>query len=464
MASEPPIPLELKFQKDLTDCFRSPKLKDAFLSPAKGDLRSSGLERSGSIHIDPVVTNNGEQFRIQLLDRLFRPADRPLRRSNSAIINLNQGSLFATVQKCRERWQEALDTAKYVVRTATGTDRTRYKFEDNWNKPVDDDAFKIIASKMAVTGSRMFQAVFESNAGTALDEIARTLREAMGSGEHSVTINAPDFHIPWRMLYTHPDADGGLAKDGSNFLPNGFWGYQHIIEEFTNDYGILDHVTATNGKLGFGAALHEAIDQEFGVACISCHRNFVHKHGGRLAYVEWTKKSEVIRGLEQDPFSQQVVYFLCHGEGAGSADKSNLKPPFLKLADGTIDPTDVREAIGSRRRFDGRAPLVFVNACRGAQFETVITQNFSFATEFLEQGAVCFIGPQIEVPAVFAGEFGKQFFDAFLVANDVVPPFAGVILRDLTRQMWEQNNPFGLVYSLYAGADCHIDWDRGAQT
>jgi hypothetical protein len=449
------IPLVITPQKDLTDGFRSPQLADAFLPSAKG----SGLERSGSIH----VAAEDQRFCVQLLDRLFRPAYKPLRRSNSAIINLNRDSLFRAVQKCRERWQEGLDIAKYTCRTVIGTETTRYKFEDDWNKPVDDQTFKIIASKLAIAGSKLFQTIFESNFGTDLDEIAQTLRDAMGSAEHAVTINAPEFHIPWRMLYTHPDPQG-LKNDGSNFLPQGFWGYQHIIEEFTNNYDIADHVTATNGKLAFGAALSENIDQKFGVACIACHRSFVHSHGGRLAYVEWTTKSELIRGLEQNPFSQQVVYFLCHGEVAGGTNDPNIKLPFLELADGKIDPVEVREAIGTQRRFLGRAPLVFVNACRGAQFETVITHSFSFASEFLEQGAVCFIGPQIQVPAVFAGEFGKQFFDQFLVANDGAPHFAGVILRDLTRRMWEQNNPFGLVYSLYAGADCHVEWQKDGQT
>ncbi len=61
------------------------------------------------------------------------------------------------------------------------------------------------------------------------------------------------------------------------------------------------------------------------------------------------------------------------------------------------------------------------------------------------------------VPAVFAGEFGNRFFTAFM-QRIKPPPQAGLVLRDLTREMWNRNNPFGLVYSLYAGADCHIRW------
>jgi len=72
---------------------------------------------------------------------------------------------------------------------------------------------------------------------------------------------------------------------------------------------------------------------------------------------------------------------------------------------------------------------------------------------------VCLIAPQTEVPAVFAGEFGKRFFEQF-ISGKKPPPKTGVILRDLTRDMWERLNPFALAYSLYAGADCHIRWER----
>ena len=95
--------------------------------------------------------------------------------------------------------------------------------------------------------------------------------------------------------------------------------------------------------------------------------------------------------------------------------------------------------------------------CNSCGTGTLVRQNFTFASQFLEQGAICVVGPQIEVPAVFAGEFGNRFFTAFM-QRIKPPPQAGLVLRDLTREMWNRNNPFGLVYSLYAGADCHIRW------
>jgi hypothetical protein len=110
----------------------------------------------------------------------------------------------------------------------------------------------------------MFESLFEGNRGTPLDDVALRLRRLAQSRECALTVNASDFHIPWRMLYTHPDPIEPLSRDGSNFDPKGFWGFQHIIEQFTNNYEVNDYVLATK-KLGFAAALHERLDEELHV-------------------------------------------------------------------------------------------------------------------------------------------------------------------------------------------------------
>ena len=173
-----------------------------------------------------------------------------------------------------------------------------------------------------------------------------------------------------------------------------------------------------------------------------------------LTYVEWTTIPGLVKGLSATPFEQQVVYFLCHAEVAGSSASPELVPATLQLADGDINVARIRRL---KKKFEPSGPLIFINACRGGQLGTLVRENFTFASQFLEQGAACVVGPQIEVPAVFAGEFGNHFFTELLQRTDP-PPRAGLVLRELTRKMWNRNNPFGLVYSLYAGADCHIRW------
>jgi hypothetical protein len=131
------------------------------------------------------------------------------------------------------------------------------------------------------------------------------------------------------MIYTHPH-DDKLAADGANFDPSGFWGYQHVVEEFFTGGHIADCVVARNNKLALGAALHKRIDTEFKVDCIKRHRDFIQSSAAQVAYTEWTTKDGFLKGLAVDPFDHQVLYLLCHAEGAGSTADPSLAPPLVE--------------------------------------------------------------------------------------------------------------------------------------
>jgi CHAT domain len=405
------------------------------------------LDRAGAVDIQ----QKDGKFEIFLIDKKYRAGE-------PAIVNLNSDGLFDIVQSCRTSWEQAFEFITTTLPDPVGGGEKPYQpFEHVWENPVADDAFHALAAKLAVAGNDLFISIFERNQGTPLDEIAARLREIARSGSRVLTVRTACFHIPWRMLYTHPT--GELAADGANFEPSGFWGYQHVVEQYPGIYPGTDQLRTRAGKLCFAAALHERIDTEFRVDCIKRHHDFIQSSADLLTYTEWTKIMRLEQGLSAVPFEQQLIYFLCHAEVAGSTIAPVLVPATLQLADGNIDASRVRVLV--KKRFKPNPPLIFINACRGGQLGTLVRQNFSFASQFLEQGAICVVGPQIEVPAVFAGEFGNRFFKRF-IERTKPPPQVGLVLRDITREMWNQNNPFGLVYSLYAGADCHIRWGEEA--
>jgi CHAT domain len=425
--------LSMTLVEDNSDGFRRPEGYDQIWA----------LDREGAINIQP----SDEEFEIVLTDKKFRDGE-------PAIINLNEIALFDAVQTCRSAWDQALEALTTMrANPIGGAEKPFRPYEHAWDKPVSDDSFHELGAKLAVAGNDLFTCVFERNQGTPLDKVAARLRNIARSGECILTVKTAHFHIPWRMLYTHPA--GELAADGNNFKPSGFWGYRHVIEQYPSIYPINDHLKARDHKVGFGAALHDRIDTEFKVDCLKRHRDFIQSSADVLTYTEWTKITGLESGLSAVPFQQQVLYFLCHAEVAGSTAAPSLVPATLQLSDGKIDVGRVRVLV--KKKFEPSPPLIFVNACRGGQLGTLVRQNLAFASQFLEQGAICVVGPQIEVPAVFAGEFGNRFFTALMQRTNPSPR-AGLVLRELTREMWMHNNPFGLVYSLYAGADCHIRW------
>lgn len=438
--------LELSVEKDVSD---------GFLTIGRREL-AAPLIRSGSITVEGAKTQDGEKcFKIDLVSGLFDKLDRPAVRAESGAIPYDGSALYLVIKKCRDIWLNAVINHHKTVVAPEGGQIPLYFFEKATENPVDQDTFNAIAAELAKAGNRLFAALFERNQGTPLDDVAKKLRHAARSSECVFTVNSHDFHIPWGMLYTHPDPDEPLKNDGSNFEPGGFWGYQHIVEQFTKNHTLTSWLGPVLQKVRFGAALHENLDELLDVSCVEQHRHFTEMADSRLDYAEWTTKEAIGLALSTHPFDQQIVYFLCHAEGAGTQTDSQLVPPALEVTDGKIDITDIRDWIA--QRFGENRPLVFINACCGGQLDTLLYNNFTFATEFLDRGAACVIGPQIEVPAIFAGEYGRRFFEAF-VADDRKATKAGPLMRELNREFWKRRNPLGLVYSLYASADCSINW------
>lgn len=430
-------PVSLTVDKDITDGFRIIGRFD----------QDKALVRNGAIVIQR--SSSSDDFLIELRDGVFSNNRRALRPSRPELISLSTEGLFAAVEECRITWKEAVMDLKVLkVEPAVPQvgETTVYPFEEAWENPVDEDDFRKLAARLAVAGRMLFDTVFDRDGIT----VAQRLREVTAAGECVLTVSAPDFHLPWSMLYTHPRPDESLADDGSNFDPRGFWGYQHIVEQFTNDHQVTDRLLPIEGKLHFGAAVNTEIS-EICQPCLAGHHAFVQSHGGRLAYAEWTTKEQVRVALTTSPFETRIVYFLCHGDSAGLATRA----PALHLADGEIRSTDIRYWISDR--FLSNQPLVFINACRGGQVSTLMYKNATFAQAFLERGAACMIGPQVEIPALFAGEYGRRFFENLLSEVDA-PRQVGPVMRHLAQFFWDKRNPLGLVYSLYAGADCHVWW------
>jgi hypothetical protein len=358
------------------------------------------------------------------------------------------------VQRCRDDWKKAIIDCPDIVPATGGGRENRFAYEERWDEPVSKEKFDSIVAQIAVAGDKLFKLIFERERSLQLDYVAGKLRSVTCSGERAFTVEATDFHIPWGMIYTHPGGNE-LDKDGRNFDPRGFWGYQRIFEQFTNDFELTDRIAPVNGTLSFGSAIDRHIESICKAPCVAQHRAFFTRFAEWVRYAEWGTKSEVEAAFMTTPFEQQVVYFFCHAEGDSEGAPATHTVAHMHIADEKIDASDVLYWISER--FRDNQPLIFLNACFAGQLSTLAFRNYTLASQFLERGAACVVGPQIEVPIVFGTEFAHRFFQEFL--HKCTPsPKVGPLLRFLSRFFWERRNPLGLVYSLYAGGDCHIDW------
>jgi hypothetical protein len=385
----------------------------------------------------------------------------PTTRSWDADCPLNATDVFQYVDSCRRTWQETLvDGIKaFEVRLNPnfGGQENYYFFQREWDYSQQPDVLRQRAGKLAKAGEKLFYLLFEdTNHPQDLLDLGAELKRASREKELVVTITSNCFFVPWGMLYVHPDTHMPLEADGSNFDWKGFWGYRHIVEHNTERF-VLKNELLLNGashKLKFSANVDEGIDTSLDVECVQPLIEFFKGHPLLDPTVQKTK-DELGAALDNDNFSDNVLFFCCHGRGSQVGNQTSLELPALKLTDpDLIYATDLNFW---RRRRNGilpSHPLVFINACQGGQMTNLFYRDV--AAEFLKQQAVGLVGTQIDIPAIFACVYAKRFFHK-LLDNRNNPMRVGPLMRELTREFIDTyNNPLGLAYSLYHGADCFV--------
>jgi hypothetical protein len=273
-----------------------------------------------------------------------------------------------------------------------------------------------------------------------------------------LTVTSDSFFVPWGMLYVHPGPKDRLRPDGKDFRWEGFLGYQHIIEHNTEFAELTTAIQPEAGnRLAASVNFDERIDDSLKVQCIGPQLEFLQNHA-RLRVTLRRRKDELRQALMSDSFADRILYFCCHGIGGTNteADLVNLRGAQITLTDD--EPiTDEDLAYWLRDRQLHSHPVVFINACQGGQLTTLFYQTL--AAEFLKRKAIAVLGAQIDLPAVFACAYAHRFFEQFLSGGPQQRVRIGPLLQHLNREFLAKHcNPLGLVYSLYRGMDCFVDW------
>ncbi|HUI21975.1 MAG TPA: hypothetical protein VLZ74_13155 [Methylocella sp.] len=126
----------------------------------------NAIPRDGNIDIE----RSTNVYEVTLVGDVFQNPG-PRRWPPVGTINLNTEGVFQIVQKCRERWQDAIARFKRVdPNDPHGKEISEYEL--GWDRPLDEKTFKSVASELAIAGARMFELLFEGNRGTPLEDVA----------------------------------------------------------------------------------------------------------------------------------------------------------------------------------------------------------------------------------------------------------------------------------------------------
>jgi hypothetical protein len=397
--------------------------------------------------INLIIKPSGSSFELRVQTPLesFDP-----KKNWEDTLQLTPQSLWGAAQIARHAWHEVAVDLKIG---------NAFPLQERWDFSKDAGLCAQLLPKLAVAGSILFRQIFfphdtaDRNKFQRLREIGNILQKESDAKSLWIRVTSGDFYAPWNLIYSKD-----LAPDGSDATPEGFWGYRHVIEQAPGD-GALEPDPQFDHPLQIGLQMDENIDTKLNVPCNAPVLALLDSYADGAIHKETRNSSAVFKkALGAACLLDDILYFCCHAVAEGDNTTFRIGESQFSLTDGVaIIPAEMDLCL--KENVFQRGPIVFLNACQGAQLNSVFYQGF--ANTFLSRDASAVIGPQTEIPAVFAGEFARRFLDAFFAGgrdqDGNLVRQVGKILWDLRREFLDlYNNPLGLLYSLYRGADVFL--------
>lgn len=366
----------------------------------------------------------------------------------------------AAARLCR-MWKEVLVDHRPLTadgRPAPGEPETPYaSLVDLRSRPADELA--TLMEELALAGSELLYGTLLGGTDPRVDRFRSYLTEALAVREGLRVRFDSDLHLPWPMVCLAPEdlppeaasPAAATARDSSTTLPalfRRFLGHRHQIEQ-------------TGGAYPWLAGLRDAPE----VPAVSLNHDTRVDRSGRTRaaevatllakgtrFVERSTWRELVTALGRADLCEQLMYFWCHGRFAADGPQ----PPSLVLSltdQKTIDAHTIRDR---RRRFGVDhpfQPFVVLNACFAGLPEGSADARF-LSRAFVDAGARGVLGPQIEIPQVFAAEYALEFLTRYLHGTQTAGSIALTVARYFADEL---HNPLGLAYALHHGMDTRLE-------
>ncbi len=312
---------------------------------------------------------------------------------------------------------------------------------------IPEDVAQAALERLARAGWRLYQALFYGpDARQDANALGDRLRELAEKNMLKLQIVSKQFLLPWGLLYLAED------YDPEHIDPERFLGLRHIVEHIPlqQRMQVFDARIQGQPKLAVSLNVDTGIDKTTGrplVANQLAYWNELTKASKKIDLVQRQSDQEWLKAL-RDPAADQILYFYGHAisqglEEAGGPGGSSLSFSGQKRV--TLD--DMRDLAPERRPFPN-SPLVFINACESSELSPLFYGGFM--PYFTAKGARGMIGTECEVPAIFAAEWARRFFEIFLYEERPI----GEVFLALRREFFFQHrNLLGLLYALYCDGD-----------
>lgn len=307
---------------------------------------------------------------------------------------------------------------------------------------------------IAKAGYLLFRSLFFHPAADAqCQSLGTYLVNEVTKADEGFTLQvlARDFPVPWSLLYLTD------AWEENAVQWKGFLGAKLIVEQIPlcNDCNRRDtRIPGIPDGLAVSLNFNSDIDVQFSGGLVAVQQAYwrgVTEGSPRIRSVARTSKADLINSLKDGALSDQIIYFYCHAESLGlGAGGGPGQSRLIMSGPEQVTLDDLNLDAPAQQKLRG-APLVFINACESGELSPLFYNGF--VPYFLSKGARGVIGTECKVPALFASEWAKRFFDKFLRGSPI-----GETVRDLRNEFFDEGgNPLGLLYGVHCNADTQID-------
>lgn len=401
-------------------------------------------------HPDMVVALN-EYGGNRVLVRLYGPAVPASAHGDpSAVLDVRPQAVRLLGARLRRRWKAEFVDARPLTPEGLpmpGRPERPYATQtDLTGEPPDE--LRSLLEELAVQGAYLLFDVLFSGTDRRTSRVRQVLLDTLSRENLRIRFDSDTLFLPWPLLCL-PQRTAPGSGVGSLF-PR-FLGYRHQIEQTGGYYPELPEDQAPAPPL---ASPCVSLNHDTGVDAAG--RTKAAQVAAVLAtdttYVERCTRQDLLDDIAAGKVDEQFMYFWCHGRFRTEEADS----PFLavQLSDG-LD-IDAQTVLARCRAADGtllsRNPLVLLNACYAGMPGSAELAHLGGA--LIQAGAAGVLGPQIEMPQVFAAEYALLYVTRYLAGQQT----AGAIAHDLARHFADTHrNPLGLAYALHCGMDNRLE-------
>ncbi|MEU5398660.1 CHAT domain-containing protein [Streptomyces sp. NPDC005963] len=383
--------------------------------------------------------------RLQL--RMYGPAVPVIGTEHRVVVHRRPGEIRGVASRLRHLWKrELIDLQPLDARGRPARSRAVLPYATQLDLTGEPEhELSGVLTELADQGAHLlFRLLLASDGRGDVERFRTVLLSVLAGPPLRIRVDS-DLFLPWGMLALPARGMGG---GGPSALFSRFLGHRHQIEQAGGHYIAAPDGLRPPPRIPVVSLNHDTTIDPAGRTRAADVAAALAKN---TAFTERTTRRELLRALEDGTLNEQLMYFWCHG--SFRSDEGQTSCLVVRLTDGgEIDAYTVAARPAAGDEPEAFTPLVLLNACYAGLSGGADLAYLGRA--LIERGARGVIGPQIEMPQVFAAEYALAFVTRYLEGDRT----AGAIAHELARHFADEyRNPLGFAYGLHGGMDERLE-------